>query len=147
MAGATAAVDFLADLGGAADIATSRHANTRRHRLATAFEAIDAHEQRLRARIEEQLRDWERVRVHSNAAHRTPTLLFTIDGLASDEVYRALAARGVLAPAGSFYAYDAFQRLDCGDRAAVRVGLAPYNDDGDVDRLLVGLAELLAADR
>ena len=40
--------------------------------------------------------------------------------------------------------YEA-RRLGFGDRGALRVGLAPYSDDGDVDRLLTGLGEFLAA--
>ena len=47
---------------------------------------------------------------------------------------------GVNAPAGHFYAIEASRHLGLGDRGAVRVGLAPYNDDSDVDRLLAGLA-------
>ena len=49
-----------------------------------------------------------------------------------------LAARGVNAPAGSFYALEASRRLGLGDTGALRVGLAPYVDDTDVDRLLEG---------
>jgi selenocysteine lyase/cysteine desulfurase len=48
----------------------------------------------------------------------------------------------VNAPAGHFYAIEASRHLGLGDRGAVRVGLAPYNDDADVDRLLAGLAAL-----
>ena len=43
------------------------------------------------------------------------------------------------APAGSFYAIEASRRLGLGDGGALRVGLAPYVDDSDVDRLLAGL--------
>jgi len=51
-----------------------------------------------------------------------------------------LAERGVNAPAGSFYAYEASRRLGLGTSGGLRVGLAPYSDEGDVDRLLSGLA-------
>jgi selenocysteine lyase/cysteine desulfurase len=57
-------------------------------------------------------------------------------------VYRFLAERGVNAPASSFYAVEASRHLGLGDGGALRVGLAPYSDDGDVDRLLEGLAAL-----
>ena len=38
------------------------------------------------------------------------------------------------------------KRLDLPDTAALRIGLAPYTDDTDVDRLLTGLAEFSAGD-
>ncbi len=43
------------------------------------------------------------------------------------------------APASSFYALEASRRLGLGDNGALRIGLAPYVDDADVDRLLDGL--------
>ena len=55
------------------------------------------------------------------------------------EAYAFLAERGVNAPAGSFYALEASRRLGLGDTGALRVGLAPYVDDTDVDRLLAAL--------
>ena len=43
------------------------------------------------------------------------------------------------APAGSFYALEASRRLGLGDTGGLRIGLAPYTDDEDVDRLLRSL--------
>jgi len=50
----------------------------------------------------------------------------------------------VNAPAGTFYALEASRRLGFGDRGSLRVGLAPYTDHGDVDRLLAALGDFLA---
>ena len=47
-----------------------------------------------------------------------------------------LAERGVNAPAGSFYAIEAVRWLGLGDTGGLRVGLAPYTDADDVERLL-----------
>lgn len=137
MAGAAAAVDVLAGLA-----ATE---GTRRERLRASFDAVHAHEARLRARIEDALADLgDRVVLHSRAADRTPTLLMTFPGRRSTDVSKALAERLVLAPAGFFYAHQASIRLALDDTHALRVGLAPYNDDADVDRLLDGLRAALA---
>ena len=76
--------------------------------------------------------------VLSRAAHRTPTLLVRVPG-GERRAYELLAERGVFAPAGSFYAIEASRRLGLGDTGALRIGLAPYSDDEDVDRLLEGL--------
>jgi cysteine desulfurase family protein (TIGR01976 family) len=139
LAGTTAAIDFLAGLG---------HGPTRREQLVTAMGAIGDHEDRLRGRIEDGLARLPGVTVLSRAVHRTPTLLVTFADRAPAEnrnaaAYAFLAARGVHAPAGAFYALEPSRRLGLGDSGALRIGLAPYVDDTDVDRLLDGLAEFL----
>jgi selenocysteine lyase/cysteine desulfurase len=106
--------------------------------------ALEEHEDRLRERIEDGVHALPGVTVWSRAARRTPTLLLTFDGRDAADAYRFLAERGVNAPAGSFYAIEASRHLGLGDTGGLRVGLAPYNDDEDVDRLLTGLREWLA---
>ncbi|MFC7886764.1 cysteine desulfurase-like protein [Streptomyces sp. NPDC057376] len=135
LAGARAAVDFLAGLEPDAR-------GSRRDRLAASFAALETHEEALRERIERGLAELRGITVYSRAARRTPTLLFTVAGLSPAEVYGRLAERGIDAPAGSFYALEASRRLGLGDEGAVRVGLAPYTDAGDVDRLLTALGTL-----
>ena len=110
--------------------------------------ALESHEDRLRERLEDGVGGLRGVTVWSRAARRTPTLLLTFDGRDAADAYRFLAERGVNAPAGSFYAIEASRRLGLGDTGGLRVGLAPYTDDDDVDRLLAGLdAWLTRADR
>ncbi|MFB8750093.1 cysteine desulfurase-like protein [Streptomyces parvulus] len=135
LAGARAAVDFLAGL-------ETEAGGTRRERLVASFAALEAHEDALRGRIEQGLAGLDGVTVHSRAARRTPTLLFTVAGLSPAEVYRRLAERGVDAPAGTFYALEAARHLGLGDEGGVRVGLAPYTSADDVARLLTALASL-----
>ncbi|MDQ1041038.1 cysteine desulfurase family protein (TIGR01976 family) [Streptomyces sp. V3I8] len=145
LAGTEAAVDFLAGLGAGADTGPGTDgAGTRRQRLTMAFTALEAHEQTLRAQLDKGLSALPGVRVHSKAAHRTPTLLLTFEGRPAAEAYPFLAERGVHAPAGSFYAIEASRRIGLGDTGGLRVGLAPYNNAEDVERLLAGLAEFLA---
>jgi cysteine desulfurase family protein (TIGR01976 family) len=136
LAGTTAAVDFLAGL--------SPTAGTRRERLVSAMATLEAYEDGLRAGLEAGLAELPGVRVWSRAAHRTPTLLLTVDGRDPADACRFLAERGVNAPAGSFYAIEASRWLGLGDAGGLRAGLAPYTDQDDVDRLLAGLREFLA---
>jgi cysteine desulfurase family protein (TIGR01976 family) len=133
LAGTTAAVDVLASLGPGE--------GPRRERVVAGMAAVEAHEDRLRARIETGLAWIPGVSVLSRATHRTPTLLLRVPG-GDRRAHEGLAERGVFAPAGSFYALEASRRLGLGDDGALRVGLAPYSDDEDVDRLLDGLATL-----
>jgi len=136
VSGATAAVDFLAGI----DPGTG---GSRRERLTHSLHSVHDHESALRGRMEEGLRALgDAVTVHSKANDRTPTLLLTLAGRDAREAQTHLAALDVVAPAGSFYAYEAFVALKLAD-PALRVGLAPYNNTDDVDRLLKGLATFL----
>ena len=134
LAGATAAVDFLAALAG-------DPGGGRRAALAASWAAIEQHEDRLRARIETGLVDLGAT-VYSRAAHRTPTLVASFEGHDSTAVRKHLAEADINAPAGCFYAVEASRRLGLGDGGALRLGVAPYTDDEDVDRLLAALATL-----
>jgi cysteine desulfurase family protein (TIGR01976 family) len=140
MAGTTAAVDFLAGL--ASD--DLRAGATRRDRLTASMTALEDHEERLRTRLESALAELPGVTLWSRAARRTPTLLMTFADHDVRDVRDHLARRNVNAPAGSFYAYEASRRLGLGAAGGLRVGLAPYTDDDDVDRLLEALAEAVA---
>jgi selenocysteine lyase/cysteine desulfurase len=144
LAGATAAVDFLAAIA-------PGDGTTRRERLARSFEAVHQHELGLRTRLEQGLRALaasestsksDAVTVHSTAADRTPTTLISLPGRDARAAQLHLAARDVLAPAGSFYAYEPFTALKLPD-PALRVGLAPYNTSDEVDRFLAGLDDFL----
>ncbi|MEW2566231.1 cysteine desulfurase-like protein [Streptomyces sp. NPDC047070] len=136
LAGTEAAVDFLAGLDTGAT-------GTRRQRLASAFTALEAHEQTLRTQLDKGLAALPGVQVHSRAADRTPTVLLTFESRPAAEAYSFLAERDVHAPAGSFYAIEASRRLGLGDTGGLRIGLAPYNSAEDIERLLTGLAEFL----
>ncbi|MFF3409304.1 cysteine desulfurase-like protein [Streptomyces sp. NPDC002742] len=136
LAGTTAAIDVIAGLG---TVTTGG----RRDRLRSAFAAIERHEGALRERLEAGLAELPGVTLRSRAAHRTPTLLLTFDHRDAADAPPFLAARGVHAPAGSFYAVEASRHLGLGDSGGLRVGLSPYNDQDDVERLLEGLEAFL----
>jgi cysteine desulfurase family protein (TIGR01976 family) len=136
LAGTSAAVDVLASLGTGA-------AGSRRERLTASLAALHRHEEVLRASIDQGLAALDGITVHSKAADRTPTVLLTFDEAlgahGTQDASRFLAERHVHAPSGSFYAIEASRRLGLGDSGGLRIGLAPYTDTEDVDRLLTGL--------
>jgi cysteine desulfurase family protein (TIGR01976 family) len=136
LAGVTAAVDVLAGL-----VAPE---GSRRDRLAASMAAVGEHELRLRERLEAELAALPGARLHSRALRRTPTILVTFEGHDVGVVSRFLADRGVNAPAGHFYALEAAQALGLGDAGGLRVGVASYTTDGDVDRLVTGLQDYFA---
>jgi cysteine desulfurase family protein (TIGR01976 family) len=127
MAGTTAAVDFLASL--------VPGDGSRRERLQASLAAVGAHEDRLSKRVDEAVAALPGTTIWSRAARRTPTLLATFDSHPVADVYAHLGAHGVNAPAGTFYAYEAARFLGL-DEGGLRIGLAAYTDDADVDRML-----------
>jgi len=136
LAGVTAAIDLVADL--------APEGSSRRERLVLAHALIQDHELRLRARLEEGLAALgERVTLHSRAADRTSTLFITFRDHEATAVAEGLVERDVLAPAGTFYAQETFRALKLSVDAGLRIGLAAYNDDAEVDRLLEGLTDLV----
>lgn len=137
MAGTTAAVDFWASMVPGAG-------GTRRERLVAAHAAAAPHEEQLRGRVESWLADRpDAVTVWSRAASRTSTLYFSIDGVEPAEAHARLGAAGVSVSSGHCYAWEPCQRLGLGATGAIRVGISPYTDDDDVDRLLAALDPLL----
>jgi cysteine desulfurase family protein (TIGR01976 family) len=136
LAGVTAAVDFLAglepDAGG-----------SRTERLAASMAALETHEDRLRERLEDGLATLPGITAHARAARRTPTLLLSFAGRDAADAYRFLAQRRINAPAGSFYALEPSRRLGLGDSGGLRVGLAPYTTEQEIDRLLAALGEFV----
>jgi len=132
LAGTTAAVDTLADL--------LPGVGSRRDRLVASMTAAQGHEEELFTRLTEGLAEIEGVRRHGRPTRHTPTVLFSVAGRTPRMVHELLAAQQINAPAGNFYAIEASRRLGLGDAGAVRVGLAPYTDPHDVDRLLTAVA-------
>lgn len=135
MAGTAAAVDFIASIVDGE--------GSRRERLHRSMRAVEQHEDALRLHLEEQLYQLPGVSIRSRAKRRTPTLLITFDGHDPADIQRYLAERNINAPAGSFYAYEAAQRLGLGTTGGLRVGFAPYNNQADVDRLVDALTAYL----
>ena len=138
--GVTAAVDYLADLGGAG--------GTRRERLARGLAAIKAYEAEL---SEHFLRGVTRVpglRVYGitdieSLARRTPTFAIELAGHAPEDVAAWLGERGFFVWHGHYYAIAVMERLGTLDRGGlVRVGFVHYNTVEESDRLIAALREL-----
>ena len=134
LAGTTAAVDFLAGLGGTGE--------SRRERLLGSLALLESYEDELRVELESRLAAIDGITLYGRAKRRTATLLFSVAGWESGAVAAKLAEVGVNAPAGSFYALEAARHLGLGDSGAIRAGLAPYTDRSDVDRLVEAVERL-----
>lgn len=139
--GAGAAIDFLASLaGGAGD-------GNRRSLLTSVYDELHARSSGLTQRLWEGLAAIEGVRVYGPAPDqpRTPTVSFTVNGVASTDVARRLATRGLFLSHGDFYAATVTERLGLGEEGLVRAGCACYTTAEEIERLIESVSEIAPA--
>lgn len=111
----------------------------------TGWAAITEHEGRLADALVTGLAAVDGVTLLGAPARRTPTVLFTVDGVAPEAVAEALAERQVAVGAGSFYAIHLAELLGLGEAGAVRAGAAHYTALEEVERLVAGVQAVAAA--
>jgi len=135
IAGAAAAVDFLASLASCP---------TLRGRLDAALRRLHERGDALITQLWNGLQEIERVRVYGlpPGVARTPTIAFTINDVPSIEVAKKLAERGIFLSHGDFYAMTVVERLGLAPDGLVRAGCACYTTAEEVDRLLDGIRRL-----
>ncbi len=143
IAGALAAIDYLADLGRqvAGEVASRRSA------LAAAYRAIEGYERALTSRLLDGLARLPRIKVwgitdRDRMAERMPTISLTHEAISPEAISRRLAERGIFTWSGNYYALPLTEALDLEPEGMVRVGLLHYNTKDEVDRLLEELADL-----
>ena len=140
IAGAAAAVDFFASLAPASTAAN----DSRRERLRDSFAALHERGAVLTAHLWQGLSDIKGVRLYGPPPNepRTPTVSFTVKGIASTSVAQKLAARGLFLSHGDFYAATVIERLGLGSEGLVRAGAACYTTQEEIDRLIRGVGEI-----
>jgi cysteine desulfurase family protein (TIGR01976 family) len=131
IAGATAAIDYLRELGGSD--------------LDSAFAQIHEHETRLSARFLSELPDRIELYGIRTPEGRTPTFCFNVAGRGPREVAELLAEQDIYVWDGNYYALEPMRALGIEDSGgAVRAGFLHYTTEDEVGRLLEALAELAA---
>lgn len=145
MAGAAAAVEYLAEIGGRCGAESA----DRRSRLVQAFAAIQEHERSLSAAFLRGLSELDSVQVHGitdmdRLVERVPTVSMTFASAVPREVNRELAARGIYAWAGNHYALPFTESAGLEPNGTLRVGGLHYNTVEEVERLVRSLAEILS---
>lgn len=138
IAGAAAAVEFLASLG---------DGESRRERLGAAFAELHCTGNALITRLWDGLSEIDGIRTFGPPPNqpRTPTIAFTVPGCSALEVSRRLADRGLFASDGHFYAMTVIERLGQSQHGVVRAGCACYTTAEEVDRLIDGVREVASA--
>ena len=135
IAGAAAAVDFLASLVAG---------ESRRDRLAAAFAGLHRRGLMLVRQLWDGLQAIDGVKTYGPSPDepRTPTLAFTVARLSAREVAQRLAQRGVYVSDGDFYATTVVERLGLGLQGLVRAGCACYTTEEEVNRLIDGVRSI-----
>jgi cysteine desulfurase family protein (TIGR01976 family) len=145
IAGITACVDYLADLGGR----VNPSASTRRVALLAAYEAIQKHERELMENLIAGLVAVPGLKLYGISDpgrfdQRCPTLAVRITGHTPLELASRLGERGFFTWDGNYYALNLTERLDVEkDGGFLRIGLAHYNTAEEVERFLAALQEII----
>jgi len=139
IAGAAAAVDFYASL-----VAQVDNLRNRRDALQSSFAGLRAHSSPQVRNLWDSLAQIKGVRLYGPPPDvaRTPTVSFIIKSVASTEVARRLAERGLFVSHGDFYAQTVIERLGLAPEGLVRVGCACYTSDDEVERLIEAVKEI-----
>ena len=146
IAGITACVDYLADLGRRGDPSAS----TRRSALLAAYKAIQQHERELMERLISGLLVIPGLKLYGihnpqRFNQRCPTVAVRIAGWTPLQLATKLGERGFFTWDGNYYALNLTERLNVEkDGGFLRIGLAHYNTTEEVERLLAALREIVS---
>jgi cysteine desulfurase family protein (TIGR01976 family) len=143
MAGVTAAIEYLADLG-----QKTGATGDRRALLHSVMSTIQAYERGLVEQLISGLLEipgltFYGIREPERFGQRTPTVSVRVEGHTPRELAEALGERGIFTWDGNYYALNLTERLGVEERGGMlRIGLVHYNTAEEVDRLLAALGEI-----
>jgi cysteine desulfurase family protein (TIGR01976 family) len=144
MAGVTAAVEYLAELG-------QRHqpeARGQRAALLAAYAAVQAYERQLLNQLIPELLAIPGLTIYgisepSRFHQRVPTVALRIDGHSPRQLAEYLGERGMFTWDGNYYALNLSERLGVeADGGMLRIGIVHYNTAEEVHRLVEALRKL-----
>lgn len=139
LAGVTAAIDYLASLGGDAGSGAGR-----RERLLDAYRDIGLHERILAQRFLDGIAELPAVQLigRPEVDGRTPTFAIDVDGTSPLAVATELGRRGIFVWSGDYYAVEVMARLGRSEHGLVRIGFVHYTTTDEVDSVLEALADI-----
>ena len=144
LAGLAACVDHYDWLGGEVSDADSR-----RGRIEAAYRAAIDHEARLVTRLIDGIQAIPGTTIHgitnsNRVGERVPTVSMTHDRVSPPKVAERLARNEVCVWSGHNYALEVVRHLGIDEATGVvRIGLAHYNTEEEVDRTLTALEDAL----
>ena len=148
IAGAEATISFIAELGSKFSSGAGAEydgASRRRQNVVAAMELIDEYETPMAEWLSDKLKGLAGVKVYRPPSDTpaTSTISFTMAGITPRQVAEKLGERGLFVWDGDFYATTLIERLGLSDSGGlVRIGLAPYNTETEVERLYAAIEEI-----
>lgn len=145
IAGITACVDYIADIG------RGSQASSRRAAIETAYDFIHQHEQALLNRAISGLRSIPGLKIYgitdsARFEERCGTLAIRIHGHPPAELATKLSDRGFFTWDGNYYAINLTEHLGVESSGGfLRIGLVHYNTGEEVDRFVAALEEIAAS--
>ena len=136
MAGTLGAIEYLEEFGAG---------ETRAKRIASAWNNLADYEHKITLQLIEGLKTFKGLTIRgitsANAMHRrVPTVSFTLEGHHPETLAKAFAKDNIFVWSGHNYAIEPVGRMGLMDKGGVlRVGLAHYNTEDEVDALLSSL--------
>ena len=143
IAGITACVEYIADIGRRA------HVPSRRAAIEAAYELIHLHERTLLDRAMTGLRQIPGLKIYgitdlARVDERCSTLAIRIEGHTPADLATQLSERGFFTWDGNYYAINLTEHLGVQESGGfLRIGLVHYNTLEEVDRLVAALREIV----
>ena len=137
IAGVKGALKFISSLG---------EGTSQREKLTSAMKAVEEQETALAENFRIALRDIPGVKLYAapDGVRKTPTIAFTVQGKAPEDVCARMLEHGFFIAAGDFYASTLAEKLGIRDSGGfVRAGLAPYNTEEEVERFVEALERII----
>ncbi len=140
LAGVTAAVNYIASIGG--------ETGDRRQRIQQAMERVKAYEIALSERFLRSAAELPGLKVYGitdveRLDQRTPTFAVSLASCPPAQLATRLGEQGIFVWHGHYYAIAVMERLGLLDKGGlVRIGFAHYNTVDEVDRLVRVLREI-----
>jgi cysteine desulfurase family protein (TIGR01976 family) len=137
IAGVKGALKFISSLG---------EGTSQREKLTSAMKAVEEQETALAENFRIALRDIPGVKLYAapDGVRKTPTIAFTVQGKAPEDVCTRMLEHGFFIAAGDFYASTLAEKLGIRDSGGfIRAGLAPYNTEAEVERFVEALERFI----
>ena len=137
LAGLIATIDFIASLG---------EGDSRREKIVSAMKLFESYENYLANKIRIAFKQIQEVIMYQapDSTPKVSTVAFQVQNRSPREVCEILSEKyGIFAGDGHFYAMTIGELLGINASGGwIRVGMAPYNTEDEVDRLIHAIREI-----
>lgn len=144
LAGLTAAVDYLAWLG-----EINGYHGTKKEKLEGAYRSFQVYEDLLMHKLINGLQSIDGVKIFgisepAQYKNRVPTVSFYHNKVTSSAISKALGERNIYSWSGHNYARELIRHFGINEEdGIVRLGIAHYNDMGDIEAVLSAINDIL----